>query len=187
MSIESKHAYRFGYLKSDKWKQVRLDALLREKGKCQICTEESIFNDAHHVWYPESIYETTEEHLVILCRACHNFIHAIIPECKTKDQEEGKNHWKKFYLPIICWRIQKQDLFEIVPSEEQITEGLQKQAPRELRERLAEVLVQLKKASKIPVGSKPQKKEIIDLIRQWADCYYASGVNSPVADSDFSI
>lgn len=182
MSIESKYAYRFGYLKSDKWKQVRLDALLRERGKCQICGEESIFNDAHHIWYPTNILETTEEHLVILCRACHNFIHSVIPECKTKDQEEGRNHWKKFYLPIICWRMQKQDLFQVTPSEDQMTEGLQKESPKELRKRLAEVLAQLSKARVFRDGKTPQKREVIDLIKQWADAFYATSVNSSVAD-----
>ena len=111
MSIEGKHAYRFSYLKSDKWSNVRIEALGRENGKCQICGEESIFNDAHHMWYPKPIWETTERHLVILCRPCHNFIHAIIPECKTNDEEKGRAHWFKFSNAIIAWRNQKLDFF----------------------------------------------------------------------------
>ena len=41
-------------------------------------------------------------------------------------------------------RSQKQDLFEMTPSEDQISEGLQKQSPKNLRDRLSEVLVQLR-------------------------------------------
>lgn len=107
MSIEAKHAYRFGYLKSEKWKTVRLEALVREKACCQICGDESVYNDAHHMWYPQNIYETTEAHLVVLCRPCHDFLHAMIPECKTKDEQEGREHWVKFANAIKAWRHQK--------------------------------------------------------------------------------
>ena len=113
MSIDAKHSYRFGFLKSDKWKAVRLEALVREKGKCQICQAESIYNDAHHVWYPENIYDTTEMHLVILCRSCHNFIHALLPECKTSDEQAGLETWNKFRNAILAWRQEKQWLFSM--------------------------------------------------------------------------
>ncbi len=78
MSIEGKHAYRFVFLRSDKWSAVRLEALLREKAKCQICKEESISNDAHHVVYPESVWDTTETDLIILCRPCHTLVHELL-------------------------------------------------------------------------------------------------------------
>ena len=112
MSIESKHAYRFGYLKSEKWQIVRLEALAREKAKCQICGVESISNDAHHIWYPESIYETEERHLVVLCRSCHNFIHIMMPECKTKNAEEGIANWLKFFNAVKIWRGAHHELFD---------------------------------------------------------------------------
>lgn len=111
MGIEAKHAYRFEYLKSEKWGNVRIEALAREKGKCQICGEESIHNDAHHVWYPESIWDTTEAHLVVLCRCCHEFLHSMLPECKTNDMESGKAQWAKFRNAIIVWRLNKQGIF----------------------------------------------------------------------------
>src|ERR1035437_9159173 len=112
MSIESKHAYRFQFLKSDKWKAVRLEALVREKGKCQICGAESIYNDAHHIWYPKSVYETTEKHLVVLCRGCHEFIHQMIPDCKTRDESIGKSNWRKFKNAIVIWRMHNASLFQ---------------------------------------------------------------------------
>ena len=111
MSIESKHAYRFGYLKSEQWKNVRIEALARERGMCQICREESISNDAHHIWYPENIYETTERHLVILCRPCHDFVHLMLPECKTRDEDEGIAQWTRFRNAVLTWRIEHMKLF----------------------------------------------------------------------------
>lgn len=113
MSIEGKHAYRFEYLKSEQWSNVRIEALAREKGKCQICGEESIHNDAHHIWYPESVWDTKEHHLVILCRACHEFIHTMMPECKTGDESEGQKMWARFKAAILCWRLSKCGLFEV--------------------------------------------------------------------------
>ena len=107
MSIESKHAYRFGFLKSDEWTCVRLEALLREKGMCQVCGDESIFNDAHHIWYPENIYETEECHLVILCRPCHSLIHSLFPHCKTSDEGIGRSTWTSFRNAFEAWRISK--------------------------------------------------------------------------------
>lgn len=129
MSIESKHAYRFGYLKSEQWRNVRIEALAREKGMCQICREESLSNDAHHVWYPENIYETTERHLVILCRPCHEFVHSMLPECKTRDEDEGVAQWTRFKNAIIAWRRDHMKLFSS-------TEGIKLVTAHELREEL---------------------------------------------------
>lgn len=111
MSIQSKHAYRFGYLQSEQWQNVRIEALARESGKCQVCGEESIGNDAHHVWYPDNIYQTTQEHLVILCRSCHTFIHEIRPECKTRDESKGRAEWQAFLNAILAWRAKKLPVF----------------------------------------------------------------------------
>lgn len=136
MSIEGKHAYRFVYLKSDQWKTVRLEALAREKGKCQLCGEESVFNDAHHIWYPDNIYDTTEKHLAVLCRDCHDFTHAMLLNCKTKDEEEGRAQWNKFLNAVVKWKIAKQTTLTSAPP-----------SFRELR-RAYESL----KSEKVPVG-----------------------------------
>lgn len=138
MSIEGKHHYRFTYLKSEEWKTVRIEALARENGKCQICGEENLSNDAHHVWYPESIWDTRAEQLAILCRACHDFVHAMMPECKTNDEEVGRAHWSNFRNAIIAWRTAKWD-----------SENLGLTTPittRHLRERLDALNSELKKA-----------------------------------------
>lgn len=112
MSIEAKHAYRFGYLKSEQWKNVRLEALVREKGMCEICGEQSVLNDAHHVWYPVNIYDTKENQLAVLCRPCHEFLHTMLPECKTKDEADGRAQWVIFRNAVKHWRLSKTMLFE---------------------------------------------------------------------------
>lgn len=124
MSIESKHAYRFIYLKSDHWNSVRIEALAREGGKCEICGQESISNDAHHIWYPENIYDTTERHLAILCRPCHEFLHAVCPESRTRDEDIGLKQWKILRNAVIVWRKEKISLFQT---------GLEYQPPSNLR------------------------------------------------------
>lgn len=142
MSIEAKHAYRFTYLKSEQWQNVRIEALAREEGKCQICFEESIHNDAHHIWYPESIWDTTANHLVILCRPCHDFIHAMMPECKTKDEGDGKSNWIKFRNAILVWRGCKQGLFTS-------DEGIPKE-PKQLRQEYSRLKRLLKEGQITP-------------------------------------
>jgi hypothetical protein len=84
MGIEHKHAYRFVFLRSDKWKNTRLKALAREDAKCQICGVRALDNDAHHVFYPKSIWDTHEDDLVILCRPCHDFAHKLFKKCPTR-------------------------------------------------------------------------------------------------------
>lgn len=199
MSIESKHAYRFGFLKSEKWQAVRLEALLREKGKCQICQDESIYNDAHHIWYPENIYDTREFHLVILCRPCHDFVHATFPECKTRDEEAGCEIWMKFYRAVITWRTSKLFLFSgddgsdipvspFTPKELRIAH---KQALKKLNHAL-----DLLKNNGIGFNLKTESvveyekhelsvSEVCAAIKKWAK--NANCVNKEFADSDFSI
>jgi hypothetical protein len=201
MSIESKHAYRFGYLKSDKWKQVRLDALLREKGKCQICQEESIYNDAHHIWYPENIYDTQEFHLVILCRPCHDFVHVAFPECKTRDEEAGREIWMKFYRAVVTWRSSKHLLFSsgvldfpVTPFTPKDLRAAHKQTLKKLNQALAIIKrngIEVDLTSDSVTALDPTEKheltvsEVCAAIKKWAS--NANCVKEEVADSDFSI
>lgn len=107
MGIESQHAYRFGYLKSEQWQTVRIEALAREKGRCQVCEEFSVNNDAHHVEYPSSIWQTKAEHLAILCRPCHQFIHAILAVHDIKQHTQLQ--FKQMALAIRGWKIVRQE------------------------------------------------------------------------------
>ncbi len=99
MGIEHKHTYRFGFLKSDKWKLLRLDTLARDGGICRICgSDVGSFGDAHHIFYPKSFWNTKHQHLVTLCRSCHEFVHTYPPKSKTIGQAyktfgKLKNKW----------------------------------------------------------------------------------------------
>lgn len=201
MSIESKHSYRFGYLQSDQWKNVRLDALVREHGLCQICSEESVFNDAHHVWYSENNYETKVEQLVVLCRPCHQFVHAMLPNCKTDNEQFGKHQWNTFCNALCLWRAQKLKLFANLDLD---IESLFTAGPKTLRIQLAKVTRELAKANRelenIKGAAAAQKeapsividreiRHVFQIVRQWADFYRHSvnSVNSEFDVSDYQI
>jgi hypothetical protein len=78
MSIESRHAYRFGFLRSDKWKALRLERLVRDGAKCRLCGKHDLSNDVHHWKYPENWNDTKVWHLKTLCRECHDDVHEIM-------------------------------------------------------------------------------------------------------------
>lgn len=82
MGISHKAAYRFGYLRSEKWKTVRIASLARAGARCRLCGIRSLNNDVHHWRYPESVWDTKPFDTLVLCRDCHNLIHAIIDSDK---------------------------------------------------------------------------------------------------------
>ena len=109
MGIESKHSYRFVYLKSEKWDSVRLEALVRDGAKCFVCGFESISNDAHHLCYPKSFWDTTPDDLIILCRACHNFMHKLesLNIVKFKDSKfSSASRVSEICMAIKSWRME---------------------------------------------------------------------------------
>lgn len=77
MGIAEKHAYRFGYLKSEQWQNVRAEVLARDGAKCFLCGQFGLSNDVHHKQYPSNVWETKAEHCITLCRKCHHKIHVI--------------------------------------------------------------------------------------------------------------
>lgn len=94
MKTARKHEYRFKYLKSDEWSTVRAEALVREDACCQICGLRDLSNDAHHVAYPPSFWDTKAYHLVILCRPCHDLCHEIL------GFDGDKDHCLKRFLEV---------------------------------------------------------------------------------------
>lgn len=62
------------YLRSDKWKEKRLQRLKLDNFTCQICGVQNGKLDVHHTTYDtfgnESIYD-----IITLCRNCHNKLH----------------------------------------------------------------------------------------------------------------
>lgn len=84
MSIEAKHAYRFGFLKSERWQNIRLECLARDRARCVVCGFEDISNDAHHIRYPKNGWQFTKRSdLRTLCRLCHEAAHEIIEDAET--------------------------------------------------------------------------------------------------------
>lgn len=97
MSIKAKHSYRFGFLKSEKWSNIRLSILVHHEGKCYVCGFEAHNNDVHHVVYPKNWSETDRRHAVVLCRDCHASIHSIIDLVKI---ETNGIRWKAFHAIV---------------------------------------------------------------------------------------
>lgn len=101
MGISAKHAYRFVYLRSDKWKDVRFEALANVNSACKICGVEDFHNDAHHVFYPENIWGTVSEDLVILCRPCHQMVQGLFFQQSTR--QAGKKSFDQIVDIIREW------------------------------------------------------------------------------------
>lgn len=79
MGIEAKLAYRERYLQSEEWKDLRYKKFVRDGSRCEICGEDSIHNDIHHVFYPRVWSDTSVGDVVVLCRNCHSKIHLFKP------------------------------------------------------------------------------------------------------------
>lgn len=108
MSIESKHAYRFGFLKSDAWEIARLHRLVTDHACCQICGEESVSNDVHHIYYPVRLKESNDSCLVTLCRACHDLIHRLmLKHYKEGEKEIAFEDFKTVLTAVKLWMVKK--------------------------------------------------------------------------------
>lgn len=83
MGVIAKHAYRNGFLKSEFWDNLRLEALVKFQACCYICHKENIKNDAHHVDYPKRWRDTRLNQLVIMCRECHELMHKKLGDRKA--------------------------------------------------------------------------------------------------------
>lgn len=79
---------------------MRVEALAKADGMCDVCGFRNLGNDAHHVNYPHNIWETKCEDLVVLCRHCHDSIHNLMAQ---ENAERNKNflwynHLRKLIL-----------------------------------------------------------------------------------------
>lgn len=115
MPIQHVHAYRFNYLKSEAWQSVRLSAIARDRGICRMCgVEVGLHGDAHHIIYPKSFWQTKVNHLVTLCRSCHDFVHKHERK-NAKSRAHGRRAFSKLkrkfeeqkssalFVPTRCW------------------------------------------------------------------------------------
>jgi hypothetical protein len=95
MSIESKHAYRFGFLKSEHWKGVREIALVEKQAHCEICGKLDWKNDVHHVQYRASLFKSLRSDFRVLCRGCHGIVHFVMSHRKAMGQNLNRRRsWR---------------------------------------------------------------------------------------------
>lgn len=77
--------YRDVYLKSDDWKVLRDSKIATTGTRCCLCCTICETVDVHHVKY-KSLYDVKHHDLRILCRPCHDKVHALLdkyPKMKT--------------------------------------------------------------------------------------------------------
>lgn len=110
MGIPAKQHYRFVFLRSEKWKDVRVEALFREDATCQICGEISISNDAHHISYPASVWDTCPDDLVILCRPCHVLAESVLKA--SPDREKSFYEFQQIVAALKQWLANKRDFLK---------------------------------------------------------------------------
>lgn len=101
-SIATKHSYRFGYLKSEHWQNLRLQKLARSKGTCAVCSVNKWGNDVHHIYYPKSLYDTQLDDLRVLCRRCHKLVHELLE--RFHDINPRRNPKRKWVYIRDCAR-----------------------------------------------------------------------------------
>lgn len=82
--------YRQEYLKSEHWRLLKQQALLRYNS-CGICGNHSV--DVHHVSY-RNLYDVTLEDLRTVCRRCHSEIHRLIENGTLRLSDRMASSWK---------------------------------------------------------------------------------------------
>lgn len=71
------------YLKSEKWRCLRLLAILKADGKCECCGSEDNLH-GHHTYYSKYIEDCIVEQIMCLCEDCHNSLHNWMRKTKSK-------------------------------------------------------------------------------------------------------
>lgn len=84
--------YRNVYLKSEDWKSLRKEVLIRDRYACQICGKRSSSNDAHHLRYGK-LFDVTPSDLKTLCRNCHEKAHAILKKYPKLSKLPNEKQW----------------------------------------------------------------------------------------------
>lgn len=84
MSIPGRHFYRFTYLKSDHWQNLRLEKLVEVDAHCYRCDVRDLSNDVHHVNY-RKLFDVMLSDLIVLCRTCHDLMHEALDAAKSGD------------------------------------------------------------------------------------------------------
>ncbi|MES2366994.1 MAG: hypothetical protein V4563_14055 [Pseudomonadota bacterium] len=95
MSIDSKHSYRFEFLKSEEWKGRRLIILAERLARCEICSVEDWSNDVHHTRYRKNWDHYCRSDLRVACRDCHDIIHFVMAHRKAMGAKDNhQRYWR---------------------------------------------------------------------------------------------
>lgn len=93
-AIAGKHFYRFKYLRSEHWQNLRLEKLVSVDARCKNCGLRDLSNDVHHLNY-RSLFDVTLDDLVVLCRKCHDMVHEALEHYREKIKRPGEEvTWK---------------------------------------------------------------------------------------------
>lgn len=84
-TINGRHFYRFQYLKSDHWQNLRLEKMVEVDAHCLRCGIRDLSNDVHHVRY-RKLYDVELSDLIVLCRDCHKIMHEVLEASKIGDE-----------------------------------------------------------------------------------------------------
>lgn len=103
MGLVERHTYRFGYLKSEKWLNLRLKKLAEADARCFYCDYRDLSNDVHHVYYAPSLNDTTTKDLRVLCREHHTRLHELMEAeiAKNPPTDHIKSN-KSFRIFRVC-------------------------------------------------------------------------------------
>jgi hypothetical protein len=94
------------YLNSPLWKKLRLSAIKHYGEICAKCGNHG--NDVHHLTYDRVGGDELLEDLQVLCRECHEAVHAI--ERKSKSEKGGKRSCNLIGLYSSLTKKQKQQI-----------------------------------------------------------------------------
>ena len=84
------------YLRSERWKELRMEAVARAEGRCQVCGDREDIN-VHHRSYDRLGKDGEDRDLVVLCHVCHESFHFLI----AKKQPNVRSQRRYEELPTI--------------------------------------------------------------------------------------
>jgi hypothetical protein len=90
--------YRNTYLKSDHWKNLRLERLVMSKCCCSSCGVKSTNNDVHHITYSTSLWQVKVDDIRVLCRDCHERVHKVMKTYMVDTAKSPNKIWAEVLL-----------------------------------------------------------------------------------------
>lgn len=79
MSVEGRRFYRFEYLESEHWQNLRIAKLASVDAKCVRCQTRDLSNDVHHLRY-RNLFDVELHDLAVFCRRCHDLAHEALEQ-----------------------------------------------------------------------------------------------------------